>query len=114
MHFAMLNDDTLLHRCVLVDCALAYDLPPDPPLLARQSVVPIPYHFLLLVPDAITLPHSMHRPVPAFKAEGFLPEANPPILVLRGPLLQLPERMGSRSLWCRERTVAYTRLRRAA
>ena len=76
--------------------------------LARQSVVPIPHHFLLPVPHTVALPQSMHRPVPARKAEGISPQENPPVLVLHGPLLQFSEHMGPRSLWCRERTVAYT------
>ena len=113
MHSAMLNDDISSHRCVLMGHVLASDLPLTFRWLARQHVVPIPHYFLPPVPHPITLPQSMHRPVPACNAEGLLPEENPPILVSHGPPLQLPERMGPRSLRPRERTIAYTGLRRA-
>jgi len=56
----------------------------------------------------------MHRTVPAREAEGLLPEENPPVLLLHGRPLQLPEHMGSRPLWCCKSTVTHTRLRRAA
>jgi len=111
MHSAMLNDDTSSHRCVLMGRVLASDRPLTFRWLARQHVVPIPHYFLPPLPHAITLPQSMHRPVPACNAEGLLPEENPQILVLHGPPLQLPERMGSRSLRPCERTITYTRLR---
>ena len=108
MHSAMLNDDTLSHRCVLTKGVLACDWPSDLSPLARQSVVPIPHNFLLLVPYTTALYRSMPRPVPTLKAKGLLPKEIPPILVLRCLLLQFPECMGSRSLWCGERAVAYT------
>ena len=114
MHSAMLNDDTSSHRCVLAELCWPETSRLTFRWTARQSVIPTPHHFLLLVPHTIVLPQSMHRPVPARKAKGLLPKKNPSILVPHRSHFQLPERMESRPLWSRERAVGYTRLRRTA